>query len=164
MQDTINASAKPPDPLSRRVTEITLAKKFFDVIEQRWGGLAALEVLREVVISEAESAATSVPGRPESRSLTDLYEVWKILGGENRLDIELDEISGKTLRFHINACSYAKEYEKRGLTEIGVEFSCKRDKPFAEALLPGVKLSQSRTIMEGSERCEFEYRLEGKEK
>ncbi|MDR2662315.1 MAG: L-2-amino-thiazoline-4-carboxylic acid hydrolase [Treponema sp.] len=158
------ASAKQPDPLSRRITEIAIAQKFYDAIAKRWDRSAALEVLRQVVLSEAESAAAAVPGKPESRTLADIYEVWKVLGGENRLDLELDELSGEVLRFHINACGYAEEYKKRGLTEIGVEFSCRRDRPFAEALLPGVRLLQSKTIMEGGERCEFEYRMEEKKK
>ncbi|MDR2185504.1 MAG: L-2-amino-thiazoline-4-carboxylic acid hydrolase [Treponema sp.] len=162
MEHKTIAPVKPPDPLSRRVTEIVLAKKFFDAIEQKWDRSAALEILRQVVRSDAESAAAAVPGRPESRTFADLYEVWKVLGGENRLALELDELSGEALRFHVNACAYAEEYEKRGLTGIGVEFSCRRDKPFAEALLPGVRLTQSRTIMEGGTRCEFEYRLGGK--
>jgi hypothetical protein len=162
LEGKTTASVKQPDPLSRRVTEITLAQKFFDVIEKRWDRAAAFEVLRQVVLSEAESAAEAVSGQPEARTLADIYEVWKILGGERRLDLELDELSGEVLRFHVNACAYAEEYKKRGLTEIGVEFSCRRDRPFAEALLPGVKLSQSKTMMEGGERCEFEYRLENK--
>jgi hypothetical protein len=164
MKNKARALVKPPDPLSKRVTEITLAKKFFDAIEQKWDKAAALEILRQVVLSEAESAAAGVPGRPESRTLADLYKIWKVLGGENRLALELDELSGEVLRFHINACSYAEEYEKRELAGIGVEFSCRRDKPFAEALLPGVRMTQSKTIMEGGKRCEFEYRLEGKKK
>jgi hypothetical protein len=160
MEGKTSASAKQMDPLSRRVTEIALAKKFFDVIEKRWDRAAAFEVLRQVVLAEAESAAASVPGQSEARTLADIYEVWKILGGEKRLDLELDELSGEVLRFHVNACAYAEEYKKQGLTEIGVEFSCRRDRPFAEALLPGVKFTQSKTIMEGGERCEFEYLLE----
>lgn len=164
MENKTTAVAKPPDPLSQRVTEIALAKKFFDAVERKWNKSAALEILCQVVLSDAESAAAAVPGQPESRTLADLYEVWKVLGGENRLALELDELSDEVLRFHVNTCSYAEEYEKRGLAGLGVEFSCRRDKPFAEALLPGVRLTQSKTIMEGTDRCEFEYRLEGKKK
>jgi predicted ArsR family transcriptional regulator len=47
-----------------------------------------------------------------------------------------------------------------GLAETGIAFSCRRDKPFAEALVPGVHVEQSETILEGSSRCEFAYTLD----
>jgi 2,4-dienoyl-CoA reductase-like NADH-dependent reductase (Old Yellow Enzyme family) len=158
------ASASEPAPgptvLERRIIEIELANAFVDVIRQRWDEETANDVLREVVKQLAHTAAEGIRAKNPERSLNSLWDVWGGLGGDGRLDMVLDELSEKTLKFHIDRCSYEEAYRKMGLEELGVDFSCRRDKPFAEALMPGIRMRQSETIMEGSKRCAFEYSLD----
>ena len=147
-------------PLQRRTIEIGLASAFVSVLTEEYGEGAAKDVLKKVVERDARQAAGAFRDMLPEQSLAGLYEVWKILGGDGRLDLVLEELSEHTLRFHINRCCYAERYRELGLEELGIEFSCRRDEPFAKALLPGVRMTQSKTILEGSHRCSFEYTVE----
>ena len=146
-------------PLDRRLVEIELAETFTTVLTGRYGPEAAREILRDVVgRAAARSAAEIRRLRPEP-TLADLWAVWQNLGGEGRLDLELSELNSRTLRFRVRRCAYAEAYRESGLTDLGLEFSCRRDAPFARALLPGVKINQSPSIMEGHDACLFEFQI-----
>lgn len=147
-------------PLQRRVVEIGLAGSFVSVLAEEFGEERALDILNRVVEREAHSAAAAFRHRFPEPTLASLYEVWKILGGDGRLDMELEELNENMLRFHVNGCRYAESYRALGLERLGVAFSCRRDEPFAKALIPGIRMKQSQTIMEGSPKCCFEYTWE----
>ena len=149
-----------PSPLERRGIEIDVAEAFLSVLEERLGPDAAAAVFQQAVDALAYKAATRLRQSTEAPGLVDLWEIWGVLGGEDRLDLHLDELTDRALRFHVDRCAYAEMYRSRGLERVGVAFSCRRDAPFAEALIPGLKVEQSKTILEGSQRCEFTYTLE----
>jgi hypothetical protein len=144
-------------PLDRRLLEIKLAEIFTTSIAERYGPEAAREILRAVVGRAAACSAAEILRLNQKPALADLWAVWQNLGGEGRLDLELLELGSKTLRFRVRRCAYAEAYRALNMADLGLEFSCRRDAPFAQALLPGVKMRQSSTIMEGHEICLFEY-------
>ena len=146
-------------PLDRRLVEIELTEIFTAALGERYGPEAALEILRDVVGRAAARSAAEIRRLHPEPTLTDLWAVWQNLGGEGRLDLELLELNSRTLRFLVRRCAYAEAYQAMNLTNLGLEFSCRRDAPFAQALLPGVKMRQSPTIMEGHDSCLFEYLL-----
>jgi hypothetical protein len=143
--------------LDRRIIEIEQAALFVAAMAERWGREAALELLRTVVKQAAEGAARAARRKKPAPTLADLWEVWQHLGGGGRLDLELLESTPRDLRFRVRRCAYAEAYRDLGLQELGLEFSCRRDEPFARAFLPGVAFKQSATIMEGHDGCIFEY-------
>jgi hypothetical protein len=144
-------------PLDRRLVEIELAELFTVTLAERYGSEAAREILREVVGRAAARSAAEIRRRIPEPTLADLWEVWQTLGGEGRLELELSELSPSVLRFRVRRCAYAEAYRARNLSELGLEFSCRRDAPLARTLLPGVVLRQSPTLMEGHDGCFFEY-------
>jgi hypothetical protein len=154
---------KEVSPLARRALEIETAGGFVTAIAHRYGQAAAAEILAETVREAARRAAETLHRHCPQPTLADLYEVWQKLGGEGRLELVLDELTPGRLRFRITRCAYAEAYRALGLEELGYAFSCQRDEPFARALLPGVTLKQSPTIMIGREECCFEYILEPSE-
>jgi len=136
-----------------------VATEFHRATTQIAGPAVADAVFENTVESLALSTAAAISnGKP--LSLGELWSVWLELGGDGRLELHLDELTDGTLRFHVDACAYAALYREMGVPELGVAFSCRRDKPFAEALVPGVHVEQSQTILEGAHRCEFTYTLE----
>ncbi|MDR2724706.1 MAG: L-2-amino-thiazoline-4-carboxylic acid hydrolase, partial [Candidatus Adiutrix sp.] len=106
----------------------------------------------------AARSAAEIRRRIPEPTLADLWDVWQALGGDGRLELELSELSPGVLRFRVRRCAYAEAYRALNLLELGLEFSCRRDAPLAKALLPGVALRQSPTLMEGHDGCLFEYR------
>jgi hypothetical protein len=162
MQNKIGShlSHEVVSPLTQRTIEIKLANSFIKQIQRRYGEDVALEILQSVVEEQANSAAIQFQKTKQVASLHSLYDVWKILGGDGRLDLELEELNEHNLKFHINRCCYAQRYQELQLESLGILFSCRRDEPFAKALIPGVKMTQSKTILEGNNSCSFEYTLE----
>lgn len=150
----------PISPLRQRAIEIEVAEAFRFAITERLGQSAAAELFQEAVDRLADSAARGLRDRYPNPKLAELWEVWSHLGGEGRLDLTLDELTDERLRFHVDHCAYADMYRARGQAEAGVAFSCRRDAPFAKALVPGVTVQQSKTILEGNHCCEFTYTLE----
>lgn len=148
-------------PLVQRALEANVAEAFLLTLRETLGEKEAIRIFRQAVGRLAASAAASFEEKNRSPlPLLGLWEVWLHLGGDGRLDLHLDELSEKRLRFHIDHCVYADMYRARGQEEIGILFSCQRDGPFAQALIPGIHVQQSKTILEGSPRCEFTYSLE----
>ena len=148
------------DPLERRAIEIELAVAFRDAAAEHFGAEAAQALFDQVVDQQARAAAERFRTNVPEPTLSDLWDVWRHLGGDGRLDMTLDELTDTTLQFHVDRCAYAERYRELGLEDAGVAFSCRRDAPFARAFLPGVAVEQSKTILEGGARCEFTYRLE----
>lgn len=147
-------------PLERRAIEVPVAEAFRSALAEHVDASTARVVFQSAVNRLAEVAAQDLRTSLGVHDLTDLWRAWEHLGGEGRLALQLDEISPSRLRFHVDGCAYADMYRDAGLTEAGIAFSCRRDKPFAEALIPGVNVEQSLTILEGASRCEFIYTLE----
>ncbi len=155
-----DARTESVTPLLQRAVEIDVASRFHRVLKERLGEDEANCILTEVVDGLAESAAATWRARGAESTLAGLWKIWGFLGGEGRLDLHLDELSEGRLRFHVDHCAYADMYRSRGQEEIGIAFSCRRDAPFAKALIPAVRVEQSKTILEGNARCEFVYSLE----
>lgn len=149
--------------LTRRRIELDLAATFVEAISARYGTQAATDILRDVVEQAATAAGGSLRERLHEPGLDDLVSVWASLAAGGALDVEVREQSQTRLRLWVTRCGYAEAYRASGLVAEGIEFSCRRDAAFARALIPGVELTQSRTIAEGATRCEFEYRLDAHE-
>lgn len=152
---------KPVTPLQQRAIEVEVARAFLEVLDEGLGAPAASEYFQRAVDTLAAKAAAGLSARYPNPGLAELWEIWAAhLGADGRLELRLDELTPNHLLFHVDRCAYADMYRSRGEEEIGIAFSCRRDKPFAEALVPGVVVEQSKTILEGSHRCEFTYTLE----
>lgn len=155
------APAAPITPLQQRAIEIDVAHAFFETLQERLGEEAASDVFQAAVGRLAKTSAASFSERYPDATLADLWGVWQFLGADGRLDLHLDQLTADRLTFHVNRCAYADLYRSLGLEKTGVAFSCRRDEPFAKALVPGVEVEQSTTILEGGSRCDFTYTLEG---
>lgn len=152
---------EPVSPLTQRAIEVNVADAFLSTLRESLNEEEALRIFQQTVDRLAASSAAGFEGKhPSLPPLVRLWEVWLFLGGDGRLDLHLDELTEERLRFHIDHCAYADMYRARGQEKIGVLFSCQRDGPFARALIPGIHVQQSKTILEGSPRCEFTYSLE----
>jgi hypothetical protein len=84
------------------------------------------------------------------------------IGGANELD--LLELTEDKFSFNVTRCKYAEMYKELGLEDLGLVLSCNRDFAFAEGFNPDLKLTRTKTILEGSEHCDFRYKLKKKER
>ncbi len=130
--------------------------KLFDEI----GKKEALAILREVNEKEAFQRGKDMMKSENNNGINELVKDVATWGDGGVFEIDILEKTLITFFFNVHKCPYYKKYEELGLTELGVGFSCCRDKPFARGLNPKLKLVRTKTIMEGADFCDFRYSFE----
>ena len=73
------------------------------------------------------------------------------------MKIEITKEDEDELYFNVISCKYADMYEKLGIKELGCILSCSRDFWFMEGFNQEIELIRKKTIMNGSECCDFRY-------
>jgi hypothetical protein len=66
--------------------------------------------------------------------------------------------SQDTYEIDVSGCRYAQLYKELGEPELGFLLVCGLDFPFVEGFGPDIKLTRTRTIMQGASHCDFRYR------
>jgi hypothetical protein len=66
--------------------------------------------------------------------------------------------SQDTYEIDVSGCRYAQFYKELGEPELGFLLVCSLDFPFVEGFGPDIKLTRTRTIMQGASHCDFRYR------
>jgi hypothetical protein len=79
---------------------------------------------------------------------------------EKALEFEVLEKTETRLRFNVTRCRYAELYDRLGIKEFGYSFSCNRDEPLIKAFNSRMRLSRTRTIMQGDKICDFQIILD----
>jgi len=74
------------------------------------------------------------------------------------LDVDVKELSADAFDMDVTGCVYARFFQEIGEPELGFLLVCSADFDFVEEL-PGVELTRTETIMQGSDRCDFRYRF-----
>jgi len=74
------------------------------------------------------------------------------------LDYSVRGQSQDTYAIDVTGCRYAQFYKELGEPELGFLLVCSSDFPFVEGFGPGIKLTRTRTIMQGASHCDFRYR------
>ena len=77
-----------------------------------------------------------------------------------QLYVKLLETDEKEAALNITRCRYAEMYKEHGLEELGYLLSCGRDFALIEGYNPKIKLTRTKTIMEGADHCDFRFSME----
>ena len=146
--------------LEKRAIEARAVAPLLDAMAQRIGREEALALLVQVNQNEARErgrALAETLGRNGIRELVDDVATWG-RGGEWQMEVLAQ--TETAFAFNVTRCPYFETYRDLGLVELGVALSCCRDEPFAEGLNPRLKLTRTKTLMEGDEHCDFCYQLD----
>jgi len=132
----------------------SLIKAFADKI----GYDNAMEIVKQVVREDAILSGRTLANKYGGNTLRELSkivnEVW---ANDDALKIEIIKEGEDELCFNVTSCKYADIYEKLGIKELGCILSCSRDFWFMEGFNPEIELVRTKTIMGGSECCDFRY-------
>lgn len=145
--------------LARRRIEAQFAKGIFDVLAEEVGRARAVEILTKAVVRLAEAAGASFAegrsaGRRGLEAYAEILPVWQE-GGALEVDLAVKEPN--RLEFDVIRCRYAEMYKELGIPELGAVLSCNRDGAFCKGFDPAIRLTRTKTIMEGADRCDFRY-------
>ena len=118
----------------------------------------AMEIVKQVVREDAILSGKTLADKYGGNTLRELSkivnEVW---ASDEALKIKMIKEDDGELCFKVISCKYADMYEKLGIKELGCILSCSRDFSFMEGFNPEIELIRTKTIMGGSECCDFRY-------
>jgi hypothetical protein len=145
--------------LDRRRIEAEFAKALLESLAEEIGRARALEVLARTIIKLAEASGQNFAARAEGKAngllaYSDILSVWS-QGGALEIDLKTRE-EGR-LEFDVTRCRYAEMYRDLGIPELGAVLSCNRDGAFCKGFNPAIRLTRTKTIMEGADHCDFRY-------
>jgi L-2-amino-thiazoline-4-carboxylic acid hydrolase-like protein len=153
--------SEPISMLELRRVEAAILRDVYDVVAERGGEIEAAEVVRQAVlrsaISQGKAMADEKEGEPDLADFAALIPRWEVDGA---LEVEILHKSPERLEFDVRRCRYAEMYAEMGLANIGHLLSCNRDAAFCIGYNPKMKLTRTRTIMDGADHCDFRYRLQ----
>ena len=74
------------------------------------------------------------------------------------LDYEVVEQSPDSFEVNVTGCRYAQFYKELGAPELGFLLVCSSDFPMAEGFGRDIRLTRTKTIMQGADHCDFLYK------
>ncbi|HWO25114.1 MAG TPA: L-2-amino-thiazoline-4-carboxylic acid hydrolase [Kofleriaceae bacterium] len=147
--------------LERRKIEAEILREVYETLKESHGVEVARQTIAEAVrrsaIEQARRLAAAAPNGTSLQTFQELLPLWR---QGDALELEVQEQTAKTFRFHVVRCRYAEAYREMGLGEIGHLLSCNRDGAFCEGYDPKLKLERTQTIMQGASHCDFHFRYE----
>ena len=118
----------------------------------------AIEIVKQVIREDAILSGRTLAEKYGGDTLRELSkivnEVW---ANNNAMKIKIIREDEDELCFNVLSCKYADMYEKLGIKELGCILSCNRDFSFMEGFNTEIELIRTKTIMGGSECCDFRY-------
>jgi len=144
--------------LKRRKIQAPIVSSLIKAFADKTGYDNAMEIVKQVVRKDAILSGRTLADKYGGNTLRELSkivnEVW---ASDEALKIEIIKEDEDELCFNVNSCKYADMYEKLGIRELGCLLSCSRDFWFMDGFNPEIELIRTKTIMDGSECCDFRY-------
>jgi hypothetical protein len=132
---------------------VPLVKAF----EEEFGRDEARSVVRRALARQVEREyrriRESFSGNP-----IDLIASGLSFFARDALEYEMVDRSSDAFDFDVTRCAYAEFYHALGEPELGFLLVCELDDARAEGLGTDVQFRRTRTLMQGSDRCDFRYR------
>jgi hypothetical protein len=126
------------------------------------GSGKTIKVAKKVISKDAIESGKKLAQEYSGNSMSELSRIVKeVWAKDGAMRIQIIRENDNELFFDVTHCGYAQIYEKMGIKELGFILSCSRDFPFMEGFNPEIELSRTKTIMEGAECCDFQYRKRG---
>jgi hypothetical protein len=144
--------------LERREIQAPMVSSLISAFANEIGYDKAVEIAREVIREDAILSGKTLAEEYSGNSMAELSKIAKeVWAKDDALKIKMVRETEKELFFDVSYCGYAETYDKLGVKKLGCILSCIRDFYFLEGFNPRITLKRTKTIMEGSDYCNFRY-------
>ena len=143
--------------LTRREIEALIAVPLIKAFIEEFGKEKTLEITSKVIESLAEESGRMLAEFVGGNSLEDLAKGLALWSQDGANESELLEITDTKIATNITRCLYADMYKEHGMEEFGYLLSCGRDFAMVAGFNPKIKLTRTKTIMEGDDICDFRF-------
>lgn len=146
--------------LEKRSIEARAIEPVIRAVAARIGWDEAVSILIEINQDEGFRRGRRIAQDFGGNGIVELARDVDEWGLGGAWEMEVLERTESTYSFNVTRCPYFELYRELGMEELGVALSCCRDEPFARGFNPRLRLTRTRTIMEGANHCDFRYSLE----
>jgi fumarate reductase iron-sulfur subunit len=146
--------------LTRREIEARIAGPLIKAFMEEFGVDKTLAVVKPVVERLAKESGAQAAELTGGSSLADFVRATITWAAGDAYEKVVLRQTKTHFDFDIKRCRYAEMYKKLGYAHLGFVLSCARDFAMIEGFNPKMKLARTKTIMEGSDRCDFRITLE----
>ena len=144
--------------LMRREIQAPIVSSLIKAFADKIGYDNAMEIVKQVVREDAILSGRTLADKYGGNTLRELSKiVSEVWANDEAMKIKIIKEDEDELCFKVISCKYADTYEKLGIKELGCILSCSRDFFFMEGFNPDIELIRTKTIMGGSECCDFRY-------
>lgn len=148
------------DNLVRREIEALLAVPLLNSFIEEFGRVKTLDIVAKVIRDLALESGRLLATVAGGNSMESLAKGMPLFSRGGALEIDVLEAGPTKISMNVTKCRYAEMYKKHGMEEFGYLLSCGRDFALVEGFNPKIKLTRTRTIMEGAEYCGFRFTME----
>jgi L-2-amino-thiazoline-4-carboxylic acid hydrolase len=145
--------------LTRREIEALMAAPFVQALALELGEERGFEVVRDIIESLARNSGADMATLLKGNTIAHFAKGLKYWMQDDALVIEVLGQTDVTFSFNVVRCRYAEMYKRIGLQHLGKHLSCARDYAFMKGFNPNIRLTRTKTIMEGAGYCDFRYQL-----
>jgi len=144
--------------LMRREIQTPIVSALIEGFTKEFGANKTKALAKKIICKDAFLSGKTLAQKYSGNSLHDLWKIVKeIWAKDSTMEIENLTLSEKCLKFDVTRCDYAEMYERLGCKKLGNLLSCGRDFAFIEGFNPKFKLVRTKTLIEGSDICDFCY-------
>jgi fumarate reductase iron-sulfur subunit len=155
----MNPATEPISILDRRKIEAQIAGPLIKAFIEKIGEEKALVVVRSVIGKLARQSGTDLAKALGGNTMADLARGLTAWAKGDAYEMEVIALSESEYAYNITRCRYAEMYKEIGLADLGVVLSCGRDFELITGFNPKMKLTRTKTIMEGRDCCDFRVEL-----
>lgn len=148
--------------LFRREIEAMILAKVYSKLIEKIGQAKAIDLLAEVVASDAIEFGIKCSSNLGENSLESVKKLMESFKSSDALTIEYIE-QPNCLLMNVSRCAYAEMYKRLGLSELGFVLSCGRDYWLMKGFNPSILFSRTQTIMQGDYLCDFKFCMDESE-
>ncbi len=157
----MSAATESINILDRRRIEAQVAGPLIKAFIEELGEEKALSVVRSVIGKLARQSGRDLAKALGGNTMNDLARGLMAWAKGDAYEMEVIRLTETEYVYNITRCRYAEMYKEIGLADLGVVLSCGRDFELIAGFNPKMKLTRTKTIMEGCDRCDFRITLSG---
>jgi len=157
----MSAGTEPISILDRRKIEAQITGPLIKAFIEEIGEDKALALVRSVIGKLARQSGMDLAKALGGNTMADLARGLTAWAKGDAYEMEGITLSATEYVYNITRCRYAEMYKAIGMADLGVILSCGRDFELISGFNPKMKLTRTKTIMEGWDCCDFRITLTG---
>jgi hypothetical protein len=135
-----------------------------EVLRERYGKEQASKIIRDALCPHVREKYHNIGKLKSGSPFAKWNEVWNEIRPRIGNNVEREYITNdeNSREYNVKRCRFAEYFIELGEPELGKILMCDFDYYVAEVGEPVIELHRTKTLMEGSDCCDFKYKFHHK--